>query len=1176
MAVPEDFTEEDREALEDKLRQQLLMKNAHGPCKRTQCPRCRPVRWGRGQEEGGKTGNEQEEVKWVLEKSVGEGEEEGKEEEAAVVLVVVNEPKKKGKFNGSNSISSEPCRENRVFHKKPVVSSEFVRRRGFLGYEAEERKFVRFVLGAAFHANNASQFLMTKADTFKNLPEHHRGVFEKCPNAVESFMRIADAKGFFWYECKKYKNVPLSQRRTRAVEEVIVDFADLQEEQVQPTNRHVPVVSLVLDIETISNRESGVSDAREHPIGMIACEVVNDLDPTKSERTLFIWGETSKTPKHLENEPMDNGSKTKIVHSKTENSMLLRFASHVLKVDPDFLVGYNSNNFDLPYILNRARILNEPSVFDLSLMKGRAIRMLTVESMSNQQSGPRKKTLFDVPGRTCFDLFPFVMSRLKLRRYRLQDVVAHMDPDLKKGDVDYQDIYKFFHGPLKDRLKLAEYCVLDTHLAARILSDLSGVPTLVAQSQVFRSRPTDVLERGQLARNGRLIRAWTKGEFLIPSIPYRSKIIPPVVESKEKPASLQLINDEDDDDQSHDLLFPPSFILPKKTKSITKRDRYEASPTYMKRWEESSAFEGGYVFEPVQGKHELVACLDFNSLYPSIIRAHNLCHTTFIFSQKHLEDNGLTKDDCRETVDVSSEGEKQTEGHVPDTFLFVRETKKQGVLPRMLNALIDARKRTKKMRDDCTDPRVKKALDAEQDSYKLCANSVYGLLGVRGELENFAAASAVTSYGRFYLKKAQQTVLEKYGHQVDFIYGDTDSVMFSMSKSSSGDLDNARALAQDVAIHLNQSSIYPPPMKIEFEKIFSVMLMEDKKRYAGYSFDSTVGNKSAGKLYERGLETIRRDVPPHVSESLREVLHKMLVLRTSDEELLVYVKNLFTALMLNEVPPEKLKMSKAISRALDDYAGKLPHVTAARALVAKGREIRVGDRIEYIYALPLDMVTSKKLLKSERTLAWQLFNPSEFKVDVDDYFDSLSGPLKRALFYLPPHVLGPVLDKRRYARKDQLGKIIPSLIPFDAPFVLPKPKLPKVAKVASVEPSSPLIPMAASSSLVSYGGSASSMPTSVMSLSTMARLPMMTRLSSFNRVSVMKRLPTPAMQVLWTEAATAAAITKSWESQRSYGTTTMAKNAMRPRLNDHVKDLLKGASLSLSSSLFWFLRRVPR
>jgi DNA polymerase delta subunit 1 len=56
-------------------------------------------------------------------------------------------------------------------------------------------------------------------------------------------------------------------------------------------------------------------------------------------------------------------------------------------------------------------------------------------------------------------------------------------------------------------------------------------------------------------------------------------------------------------------------------------------------------YEGATVIEPSRGYYaDPVATLDFSSLYPSIMQAHNLCYTTLL-SARTIERLGLRKDE---------------------------------------------------------------------------------------------------------------------------------------------------------------------------------------------------------------------------------------------------------------------------------------------------------------------------------------------------------------------------------------------------------------------------------------------------------------------------------------------------------------------------------------------------
>jgi DNA polymerase delta subunit 1 len=55
-------------------------------------------------------------------------------------------------------------------------------------------------------------------------------------------------------------------------------------------------------------------------------------------------------------------------------------------------------------------------------------------------------------------------------------------------------------------------------------------------------------------------------------------------------------------------------------------------------------YEGATVIEPKRGYYEApIATLDFSSLYPSIMMAHNLCYTTLL-DKRTIDRLGLVKD----------------------------------------------------------------------------------------------------------------------------------------------------------------------------------------------------------------------------------------------------------------------------------------------------------------------------------------------------------------------------------------------------------------------------------------------------------------------------------------------------------------------------------------------------
>ena len=72
-------------------------------------------------------------------------------------------------------------------------------------------------------------------------------------------------------------------------------------------------------------------------------------------------------------------------------------------------------------------------------------------------------------------------------------------------------------------------------------------------------------------------------------------------------------------------------------------------------------YEGATVIEPVRGYYsQPIATLDFSSLYPSIMMAHNLCYTTLL--------NGRDKDKLKDDEYIKT----------PSGNYFVKSTVRKG------------------------------------------------------------------------------------------------------------------------------------------------------------------------------------------------------------------------------------------------------------------------------------------------------------------------------------------------------------------------------------------------------------------------------------------------------------------------------------------------------------------
>jgi DNA polymerase delta subunit 1 len=115
-------------------------------------------------------------------------------------------------------------------------------------------------------------------------------------------------------------------------------------------------------------------------------------------------------------------------------------------------------------------------------------------------------------------------------------------------------------------------------------------------------------------------------------------------------------------------------------------------------------YEGATVIEPIRGYYDVpIATLDFASLYPSIMMAHNLCYSTLL-DPAQIPLLKLGPDDYIKT---------------PSNDFFIKSHVRKGLLPIILEELLSARKKAKADLKKETDPFKKAVLDGRQLALKV-------------------------------------------------------------------------------------------------------------------------------------------------------------------------------------------------------------------------------------------------------------------------------------------------------------------------------------------------------------------------------------------------------------------------------------------------------------------------
>lgn len=336
-----------------------------------------------------------------------------------------------------------------------------------------------------------------------------------------------------------------------------------------------------------------------------------------------------------------------------------------------------------------------------------------------------------------------------------------------------------------------------------------------------------------------------------------------------------------------------------------------------KKFEEKSEkkknqYSGGLVLSPIAGLYDkFVILLDFNSLYPSIIREYNICFTTI--SHAGLEDKDI------DTADL--------------------DTKKKGTLPEIIAELVTKRRQVKAQIKAERDKLKLKQLDIKQIALKLTANSMYGCLGfTQSRFYARPIAAFITSMGR---KTLERTVaIAKDSLSLEVIYGDTDSIMIHTGQT---EITEAIKIGNDLKRLVNKQFKH---LEIELDGVFQSMLLLKKKKYAALKIVDGVTKREV-----KGLDMVRRDwceLSKRVSSDVLNLILSNYNKEQISEQIKAYIEQFYTK--INDNTLSSYIIYKQLTKTVDKYkdAASQPHVQVAKRLIAKGETNLLNHIIPYV------------------------------------------------------------------------------------------------------------------------------------------------------------------------------------------------------------------------------------
>ena len=407
----------------------------------------------------------------------------------------------------------------------------------------------------------------------------------------------------------------------------------------------------------------------------------------------------------------------------------------------------------------------------------------------------------------------------------------------------------------------------------------------------------------------------------------------------------------------------------------------------------TGSYQGATVIEPVSGYHdEPVGCLDFASLYPSIMIEQNIDFSTYIFPDDLPK---IKKDSSIATKSISSDLGVST---------FVQSF--QGVLPQLEQELLAARKAVKKQMKAASGQK-KSILNKRQLGIKVLCNSVYGFVGCKhGKLALRQLAASVTARGREMIFETRD-VCRKKGFQV--VYGDTDSVMIKLPNRS---ITEAWNECLELETYFGREVFKNPSIILEAEKIMYPFLLETKKRYISRMFENPK-DPTKFKVDTKGIEAKRTDCTPLLKRFQLEViecimptdLSQTVKIESTRERLLDLISKYCLDMIHNKIDVSEYILSKT---AKNNYKGSLPehmvvlhrHNSRIKLGQMKGDVYASGDRPEYVI---LYDPSKKKISEKVECPKWIMQNPDKkFVIDRLHYFKVIRTAITKLVkFHLP-------------------------------------------------------------------------------------------------------------------------------------------------------------------------------
>ncbi len=716
-----------------------------------------------------------------------------------------------------------------------------------------------------------------------------------------------------------------------------------------------PLKIFFFDIETYSP-----GDFPDPKIAPDAINVITIYDSISKE--FYTWGTGGKGGGKFK--PTD---KVNYFSCKSESELLIKFLDFWQADHPDIVSGWNSESFDIPYIINRIKfVLGEERAKNLSPVGQLYCRKDVLTKFGKYEDRWYIKGVSHLDYMEVYKKF----AREKREKYTL-DFIGETELNEKKVYVPASDLPKFADTNWQT---FCEYNIQDVNILVGLEEKLHYLQIVRKLAYMGYTTFEQALGTIQIVTGAMALKALEKG-MVIPTFPVTdpSTFEGGYVRDPQRGLSDSIV--------SFDLnsLYPNTIISAnispetKVGKIINKTDT-----------EIEVRLQSGKIYSmPHQDfynwiKEEELAITKYKILYSQ--KHKGFCpelldgiYAERVVNQKALKKHKADKNKCKEGSDKYKEHEK---------------------------SMVE--------------------LDVMQYTLKILMNSLYGTFGnVHSPFYDIDAASSVTLTGQSCSKEASDIanrfVKSEYGVDTDCtVYGDTDSLYITIDPilkaigktltDSNGEITKeAHEVTNKLEAELNSKitdwavntcNIKDPRFVFKREKVCNSGLFLEKKRYILHVLDDEGLKPSPEKeISYTGVEVVSISIPKNVKPLVKEISKVMLTTRDKKKTDAAY-KEAYEKYIGMEV--EDIATPKGINN-YEKYADRsngfeiskgtpghvkssihYNHLLRRLDLTKKYEQISSGDSIKYFY--------TKKNGYNIKSIAFKDMYPKEFDIDIDKIF----------------------------------------------------------------------------------------------------------------------------------------------------------------------------------------------